>query len=63
MVLPFSAPALGALGALSFLGAWNMYLWPLVVTRSREMQTIQIGLKYITEEEVAKWNVVAPGPS
>ncbi|WP_295429515.1 carbohydrate ABC transporter permease [Thermus sp.] len=63
VVLPFSAPALGALGALSFLGAWNMYLWPLVVTRSREMQTIQIGLKYITEEEVAKWNVVAPGPS
>lgn len=59
VALPLAAPALGALGALTFLGAWNMYLWPLVVTRSQEMQTAQIALKYITEEEVAKWNVVS----
>ncbi|WP_081477227.1 carbohydrate ABC transporter permease [Thermus sp. CCB_US3_UF1] len=42
VALPLSAPALGALAALTFIGTWNMYLWPLVVTKSREMQTAQM---------------------
>lgn len=59
VALPLSAPALGALAALTFIGAWNMYLWPLVVTKSREMQTAQIAVNFILNEEVARWNVVA----
>lgn len=61
VALPLSAPALGALAALTFLGAWNMYLWPLVVTKSRELQTAQIAVNYMLNEEVARWNVVAAG--
>ncbi|MFC0595858.1 carbohydrate ABC transporter permease [Thermus composti] len=61
VALPLARPALGALGALSFLSAWNMYLWPLVVTRSTEMQTVQIGVNMILNEEAARWNVVAAG--
>ncbi|MEN2981128.1 MAG: carbohydrate ABC transporter permease [Thermus sp.] len=61
VALPLSAPALGALAALTFIGAWNMYLWPLVVTKSREMQTAQIAVNFILNEEVARWNVVAAG--
>mgnify|MGYP001627173383 CR=1 FL=1 len=59
VAFPLSAPALGALAALTFIGAWNMYLWPLVVTKSREMQTAQIAVNFILNEEVARWNVVA----
>ncbi|MCX7849920.1 carbohydrate ABC transporter permease [Thermus sp.] len=61
VALPLSAPALGALAALTFIGTWNMYLWPLVVTKSREMQTAQIAVNFILNEEVARWNVVAAG--
>lgn len=61
VALPLARPALGALGALSFLSAWNMYLWPLVVTRSTQMQTVQIGVNMILNEEAARWNVVAAG--
>ncbi|QWK21014.1 glycerol-3-phosphate ABC transporter permease [Thermus scotoductus] len=61
VALPLARPILGALGALSFLSAWNMYLWPLVVTRSTQMQTIQIGVNMILNEEAARWNVVAAG--
>lgn len=61
VALPLARPVLGALGVLSFLSAWNMYLWPLVVTRSTEMQTVQIGVNMILNEEAARWNVVAAG--
>ncbi|BDG20269.1 hypothetical protein TthSNM11_24720 (plasmid) [Thermus thermophilus] len=61
VALPLTAPALGALAALTFIGTWNMYLWPLVVTKSREMQTAQIAVNFILNEEVARWNVVAAG--
>ena len=61
VALPLAAPALGALAALTFIGSWNMYLWPLVVTKSREMQTAQIAVNYLLNEEVARWNVVAAG--
>jgi len=29
---------------VNFLGAWNAFLWPLLVTRSPEMRPIQLGL-------------------
>ena len=34
--LPLSTPALTAYGVITTLGAWNMYLWPLIVTQSKE---------------------------
>ena len=44
ILIPLSRPSIAALAIWSFLGAWNMYLWPLLVSRSPEMQTVQIGL-------------------
>ena len=32
VVAPVARPTIAALGALSFLGSWNQYLWPLLVT-------------------------------
>jgi sn-glycerol 3-phosphate transport system permease protein len=61
VAVPLSLPALGALGSLTFLGTWNMYLWPLVVTNSKEMQTAQIAVSMILNDESTRWNVVAAG--
>jgi sn-glycerol 3-phosphate transport system permease protein len=61
VAIPLATPALGALAALTFLGAWNMYLWPLVTTQDRNMQTAQIAVSMIVSGEVAQWNVVAAG--
>ena len=38
-----------------------MYLWPLIVTKSREMQTAQIAVQMIVNDEVTRYNVVAAG--
>jgi multiple sugar transport system permease protein len=37
-------PALITVALINFLGAWNSFLWPLLVTRSPEMRPIQLGL-------------------
>jgi arabinosaccharide transport system permease protein len=42
--LPLSSGALSVLSVLVFLGAWNDYLWPLIVLRSAEMFTYPVGL-------------------
>lgn len=47
IVVPLSRPALGALGAYVFLQQWNQYLWPLLVTNSDTVRTVQIGISQL----------------
>jgi ABC-type glycerol-3-phosphate transport system permease component len=42
--LPLVRGALSVLAVLTFLGAWNDYLWPLIVLRSAEKFTYPLGL-------------------
>lgn len=44
IMLPLSWPALTTLAILTFLYAWNDYLWPLVSAQRKEMFTITLGL-------------------
>jgi multiple sugar transport system permease protein len=52
IVLPLSKPVLATLALFSFLGAWNNYLWPLLITTETSMRTVQVGLKYLVDEEI-----------
>jgi multiple sugar transport system permease protein len=54
VIVPLTTPALATLGVLTFLGAWNDFMWPLIATNSIEMRTIPIGIqifqgRYTTE--------------
>jgi multiple sugar transport system permease protein len=42
LTLPLARPAMTAYGVITFLTAWNMYLWPLIVVRSPEMQLVPL---------------------
>ncbi len=44
ILLPLTKSAIGAMAVYTFINAWNMYLWPLLVTGSEEMRTVQIGI-------------------
>lgn len=60
-VLPLSRPALGTLAVYSFLNMYNSYLWPLLVTSSKPMRTVQIGISMLEFQEAASWNLVFAG--
>lgn len=44
IIVPLSIPALTTLGVFTFMGAWNAFVWPLIVTNKDTMRTVQIGL-------------------
>lgn len=43
IILPMCAPALAALAVFTFQGAWNDFLWPLIVTSEEEAMTLSSG--------------------
>ena len=45
--IPLSKGAMGAVGIYTFINAWNMYMWPLLVTGSDQMRTVQIGISML----------------
>ena len=47
IMLPLARPAMMSLAILTFLYAWNDYLWPLVSAQQREFFTITLGLASI----------------
>lgn len=44
VVLPLAKPGMGVLGIFTFMGTWNDFLWPLIVTNKSSMMTLQVGL-------------------
>lgn len=51
ILIPISRPVIGALSVASFLGAWNMYMWPLLITGSDEYRTVQIGISMLNSAD------------
>ncbi len=47
VILPLTKPAVGALGIFSFVNAWNDYLWQLIMTTTRSMFTLPIGVSQL----------------
>lgn len=58
ILLPLSIPPLVTIGIFTFLGSWNTFLWPLIVTNSVELRTIQVGLSYFSQAEGTKWELL-----
>ena len=47
ILIPLTKSAIGAMAVYTFINAWNMYMWPLLVTGSEEMRTVQIGISML----------------
>jgi ABC-type glycerol-3-phosphate transport system permease component len=58
IVIPMSAPIIGTLSILAFLGKWNDFLLPLIVLRDKELFTLGVGLIYLDGEYVKQWGQI-----
>ena len=47
ILIPLTKSAIGAMAVYTFINAWNMYMWPLLVTGSDQMRTVQIGISML----------------
>ncbi|HWD39383.1 MAG TPA: carbohydrate ABC transporter permease, partial [Fimbriimonas sp.] len=44
VIMPLAKPALATLAIFTFMGSWNSFEWPLIVTNDIEMRTLPVGL-------------------
>ncbi|SHH51619.1 carbohydrate ABC transporter permease [Thermosipho atlanticus] len=62
VLLPLSKAMIGGAALINFVYAWNMYLWPLVITMEDKMKTAQIGVKMLIDAEAANnWGTIMAG--
>jgi multiple sugar transport system permease protein len=55
IMLPLTKPALATLAIITFQGAWNDFLWPLIVTNTEGTRTLQLGLQVFQDQNNADW--------
>lgn len=48
IILPLLKPALAVLAIFTFTGSWNSFLWPLIVSDSVDMYTLQVGIAFFS---------------
>jgi sn-glycerol 3-phosphate transport system permease protein len=51
VVLPMSRSILATLLLLTAVGRWNDFLWPLIVTNTKEMRTLPVGIAFLLDQE------------
>ena len=61
IAVPLIRPTLGALALFSFLGTWNAYLWPNLITTEQSMNTVQSGLRQLKAQSLDAPNLLMAG--
>lgn len=61
IVVPIAKPVLLALFVITFLRDWNMLMWPMVIVRSTEMQTLQVGMSEFYDFYQADYGKIMAG--
>ncbi|WP_395571731.1 carbohydrate ABC transporter permease [Streptomyces sp. BK79] len=49
IVLPLSRPIVAAVAIFVFIGAWNNFMWPFIVTNDPDLMTLPVGLATVKD--------------
>lgn len=58
IMLPLCKPALGTLAIFTFIGYWNDFAWPLIVTNDVSMRTIPVGIAILQGQYVTQYHIM-----
>lgn len=58
MYIPLSLPVFATVALLKTVNNWNQYTWPLIVTNSDKMKTVQLALSMFKAESGLQWNYI-----
>jgi len=61
VVMPVSKPAFASLGIYVFIQIYNQFLWPLLVTNTNRMRTVQVGMSILQMGEAVDYGAVLAG--
>lgn len=52
---PLAAPSLVLIGLNSFVGTWNSFIWPYIMTKSESVRPIEVGLQAFYGSDGTDW--------
>jgi len=55
VILPLSKPALATLAIFAFMNTWKDFLWPLIVTTTNDMRTVEVGISMFSSIYGTNW--------
>lgn len=58
VLLPLSWAPMTTIAVFTFVGNWNTFLWPLMVTHDKSLATIQVGLSMFNSSEGTQWDLL-----
>jgi ABC-type glycerol-3-phosphate transport system permease component len=61
IILPLVRPAMTVTGLLAFQGAWNDFIWPLIVMSSQNNYTLTVGLAFFKGVYFTNYSLVLAG--
>lgn len=62
IMLPMAKSALVTVMLFSFIGFWNSYFWPLIMTSTDAVRPLTIGISVLKDTEgIANWNIIMAG--
>lgn len=59
VVMPLAGPAIATVAILTFLPAWNQYLWPLMAVQSEELRPVMVGIDYFKQLNTSWGQIMA----
>lgn len=57
VAVPLNRPIIASFTLISFLAAWNQYLWPRAVTTEQQWATVQIALQQVAAQNITETNI------
>jgi multiple sugar transport system permease protein len=61
IVLPLSKPVLATVGLFTFMGAWNEFLWALIVMLDEAKYTLPVALANLNGQHNTDWGLLMAG--
>jgi multiple sugar transport system permease protein len=58
VILPLSRPILATLAIITFVGAWNNFLWPLIITDTDNLRLLTAGIAAFQSNFSTQWNLM-----
>jgi multiple sugar transport system permease protein len=59
IAVPLSGPAFATVAILTFLPAWNQYLWPSMVVQDENLRPVMVGMQYFFQDNTAWGEIMA----
>lgn len=64
VLIPMSKGMIAGVSVITFIYAWNRYLWPLIIMTDQNKQVVQVGVRYLqaaSQSGLTKWGIIMAG--